>query len=172
MSRKRRKKHSYVDPELNIMPFIDVFGLLTTYLLFSAVFVSIGILEVQVPFISNASPPPTEAQRNLEIKVDVGLEKILLTTSWTQPPENEEKHEYTMTEDGVGNLHRKLVELKTQNAKVEIVTLFTDDEVKYNELIKVIDSIKLRWENDGSIATDSNDTVHLFPKVVMGSVIL
>ena len=56
-SRKRRKqKAGFVEGapvELNVMPFIDVFSLLTTFLLFSAAFITIGILEVQIHYFRN-----------------------------------------------------------------------------------------------------------------------
>lgn len=174
MSRRKKKSLRYVEPELNIMPFIDVFGLLTTYLLFSAVFVSIGILEVQVPFISNAAPPEEAAKRTLEIKVDLTKDKIELTTSYSQPPRNPETSEFAANEKGIAELHRKLIEIKIENKDVETVTLYTDDDVKYKDLTAVLDAIKLRWEEDGVEFADISDisTITLFPKVVLGSVIL
>ena len=58
------------------MPFVDIFSLLTTFLLFSAVFVKIGILEVQVPFLSNAAPPPDEKpSRSISVNVDMENDK-------------------------------------------------------------------------------------------------
>ena len=76
MAGHRKKKRMGADGggsiELNVMPFIDVFSLLTTFLLFSAVFVQIGILEVQVPFLSNSNPPDnSKPSRDLSIKLDV-----------------------------------------------------------------------------------------------------
>ena len=176
---KKRKSIKYVEPELNIMPFIDVFGLLTTYLLFSAVFVSIGILEVQVPFISNAAPPAnTEQVRTLEIKVELEKDKAVIKTSWTLPPQQEESFDFASTKEGVAAMHKKLVEIKLAHFEADSVTLFTEDDVTYESLTTVVDAIKLRWDGDpvfpaiklgaGMIADDTS----MFPKVVLGSVML
>jgi len=89
MSRKKKvRKVKYRDIELNIMPFIDVFSLLNTFLLMSAVFLSIGILEVQIPFLTSAPPEKKEDSRSLEIKVDMEKTKIEVTAAYNKPPIN------------------------------------------------------------------------------------
>jgi biopolymer transport protein ExbD len=68
VARRRRAKRpgiGYRDIELNIMPFIDVFSLLNTFLLLSAVFFSLGMLEVQLPFFSNAPQKDSKPTRDL-----------------------------------------------------------------------------------------------------------
>ncbi len=177
----RKKKHrkkalaGYEEPELNVMPFIDVFGLLTTYLLFSAVFVSVGIHEVQIPFFSNASPPKESPQRSVSLKVEVEKEKIFLRTTWSPGPENPESFEYPNTKEGAAQLHDQLIRLKSQNPDTDLVTLFTEDDVTWSELNAVLDAVKLRWENDPVLPAAGNeprDATNLYRKVVMGSVIL
>ena len=73
--KKRRKKIVYRDIQLNIMPFIDVFSLLNTFLLMSAVFLSVGIIEVQIPFLTSA-PPEKQDEKFCDVKVDMEKEKI------------------------------------------------------------------------------------------------
>ena len=91
--KKKRKAIKYRDIELNIMPFIDVFSLLNTFLLMSAVFIAIGVLEVQIPFLSSAPPDTKDNERTLDISVDVEKEKIEVTTVWSRAPENEAQRE-------------------------------------------------------------------------------
>ncbi len=175
---KKKHKFSYREPELNIMPFIDVFGLLTTYLLFSAVFVSIGILDVQVPFLSNAAPPPSENQRTLGVKVAVDKEIIELNTTWSEPPADPQKWEYKPDAAGIAAMHKQLYAIRKENLSVDLVTLFSEDDVKYETLTDIIDAIKLRWEGDPPLPITQTDplkpidTDGLFSKVVMGSVLL
>lgn len=88
--KKKRKRKEPKAAELNIMPFIDIFSMLNTFLLVSAAFVNIGILEVQVPFLTNAPPDKDKPTRSLDVKVDVDKEKAQLTTAWTQPPKDEQ----------------------------------------------------------------------------------
>ena len=92
MSRKRKNKiyDGGDSVELNIMPFIDIFSLLCTFLLFSAVFVAVGIHVVQVPFLSNAASEKGEDnKRIMKVKVDVSVNRIDLTTSWSEAPVDE-----------------------------------------------------------------------------------
>lgn len=179
MRRKsKRRKLEYRDIELNIMPFIDVFSLLNTFLLFSAVFLSIGIIEVQIPFLTNAPPPKQEKTRVFSVNVDVEPEKIELTTSWSAAPVNEQKQTFALNETGVAELHTKLIALRGQNQETDLITLFSEDDVTYEKLTMVLDSIKFLKEGDpvfreiDSNTKESRPSPFLYPKVVMGSVIL
>jgi biopolymer transport protein ExbD len=180
--RKRRKKRAseYRDIELNIMPFIDVFSLLNTFLLFSAAFFSLGMFEVQLPFFSNSpETKETKPTRDLDVKVNVEREKIELTTSYTLPPTEEKTDNFSFGKEDLDQLHRKLVELRKANEDLKKLSLYCEDDVIYEDLTKVLDVVKSRYENDPVLYTkddktgervDTKDT--LFPQVVMGSVIL
>lgn len=177
--RKKRKTVKYRDIELNIMPFIDVFSLLNTFLLMSAVFLSIGVLEVQIPFLSSAPPDTKDTERTLDVKVDVEQDKIEVTTSWSKPPENEEKKEFSLNKTGLAEMHKLLIEIRRSNTSVDKVSLYTEDEVIWKDVAAVIDAIKSRLPGDPVIVPkDGTDTEKaiaaefLFPKVVMSSVML
>lgn len=181
MSRRKKKRAiAYRDVELNIMPFIDVFSMLNTFLLLSAVFFSIGMFEVQLPFFSNS--PETKQDkpvRSLDVKVNVEKEKVELTTSYTLPPANEKTDTYDITPEGMDRLHAALVEIRKANEDVKKVTLYCEDDVIYEQLVKVIDEVKSRRATDPVLyMTEDKSGARvetkevLFPQVVMGSVVL
>lgn len=177
--KKKRKSIKYRDVELNIMPFIDVFSLLNTFLLMSAVFLSIGVLEVQIPFLTSAPPETKETDRVLDVKVDVEKERIEVTTSWSRPPENEEKKTFDLNKAGLAELHRHMVNIRKANPDTDKVQLFTEDDVLWNDVAAVIDAIKTRLPGDpvfssknGSDAERAMAAEFVFPKVVMASVML
>jgi biopolymer transport protein ExbD len=182
VSRKRKRKqdlHEYKDVELNVMPFIDVFSMLNTFLLFSAVFIAIGIHEVQVPFLSNAAPPKTESGRVLLINVSVEKDKVEVVTVYSMEPADEKKNTYDLTAVGLTDMHKRLVEIRREHKDVDKLTLYSEDDVSYKDLSLVIDGIKLRREGDPVFTENNEDptkaaqtSMFLFPKVVMGSVIL
>jgi len=182
-ARKRRRKGSktaFSDIQLNIIPFIDVFSMLNTFLLFSAVFVATGIIEVQIPFLSNAPPPPSEKERFFEVKVDVLKDKIEVITSFSEEPVNEQKTEYPNNEAGIKEMHVKLVEIRRGNPKLDKLTLFSEDDVTWENLTEILDAVKLRIDPDPKfpILDSKNeptailDEQFIWPKVVMGSVML
>lgn len=180
-SRKRKyKKASSDTPELNVMPFIDIFSMLNTFLLVSASFIGLGILEVQVPFVSSApSPSDDKPTRTLSVKVEVETDQITLKTSWSEAPEDPKSKDYPLNPEGIEKLHQDLIELKTQEPKSDKVTLMTDDDVKYDQMILVLDAIKTLKETDPDLPQEA-DTPNtssklgrfLYQKVVLGSVIL
>ena len=169
MSRRRRKKRSsatgYKDVELNIMPFIDVFSILTTFLLMTAVFTAIGIHEVQVPFLSNAPEEKKETKPSRSLQVNIEVE--------------------VFSEQGVQEFHRDLVGLRQKQPETDFVTLYSEDDVVFEKLALVLDAVKLRNETDPVIPPAAQDpaipltdkqlreaSAMLYPKVIFGSVIL
>jgi biopolymer transport protein ExbD len=181
MKRKRRGADTQTGAvELNVMPFIDVFSLLTTFLLFSAVFIQIGVLEVQIPFLSNAKPPDFQKpERLLEVKVDLSKDFIEVSTSWTAAPVDEKKKQFQRDKAGIAEAHRELLSIRTAHPDLDKLTMFTEDEITYNELAEVLDAVKflapgetLPPPKDPSAVKNGEAQPSLFPKVIMGSVML
>lgn len=176
----RRRKKRIIDQishdvELNIMPFIDVFSLLCTFLLFTAVFVSIGIHVVQIPFLSNSSEKSDDDKtRMLSVTVDSDLDAVTLTTKWSRPPTQETKTKFPRTKEGLDQVHSELVRIRIANSETDKLTLFIDDAIKYADVIVLLDTIRLRKETDPVIpaSKDRPSDNLVFPKVVLGSVML
>lgn len=179
MSRRLKKRHAleYVDADINIMPFIDVFSILNTFLLFSAVFLSVGIIKVQIPFFTNKEVPPT-AKRVLDVKVDLQKEKVTVVTSYSAPPQNPQQWSYTTDQKGIAEMHSQLVTVRKAEQETDLVTLFSDDDVTYEMLTNILDAIKLRKDGDPMFTITDKESgeaykdIYLFPKVVMGSIVL
>ncbi|MCY4379962.1 MAG: biopolymer transporter ExbD [Proteobacteria bacterium] len=185
MTRKRRfkKLQEYQGPiDLNVMPFIDVFSLLTTFLLFSAVFIQIGILEVQVPFLSNKVTPEDKPARTFKIHVTVDEETIEVETFYTPDPRNSKTKKFGMNKRGMSRMHDYLIEIRSDHPKTDILSLFVDKEVTYDNVIKLVDAIKFLNKNDPPlpVANESSDessrlsstpNLTLYPKILMGNVL-
>lgn len=175
--RKKAKQLVYEDCELNIMPFIDVFSVLNVFLLMSAAFVTLGSIKVQIPFLSNkqSDAKPT---RVLEVKVDAEKDQVTLISNYTMAPRDEKTQKFPLTEAGLEGMRAQLVQLRSSDPKLDLVTLMTEDELTYDQVIKIIDVIKTKRPTDPEVAMTSSDPEdlkdkgYLFPKVVMGSVIL
>jgi biopolymer transport protein ExbD len=181
--RKKRQKDNKKfanTVELNLMPFIDVFSLLTTFLLFSAVFLAIGILEVQIPFLSNAPPPKDRPERSLEVNIELEAANLIVRTSYSAAPKDEKVFEFKPDPEGISEMHQRLIQIRSENPKTDKVTFFVDDDVNYKDMTAVLDAIKLRKEGDPEIpaAPDMSEIdkaelkAFLYPKVIMGSVLL
>lgn len=176
--RRKHKRNMVEAPggvELNIMPFIDIFSLLCTFLLFSAVFISIGIHVVQVPFLTSAPPDnDNEKARTLSVKVDVSKNQIAVDSSWSEPPINRKVEKFNHNPEGLNNLHNYLVKLRQSDNSLDKADFFTDDDINYEQIVLLLDAIKIRRPNDPIFETQKGapESVFLIPKVVMSSVIL
>jgi biopolymer transport protein ExbD len=185
VSRRKKKKHTieYKDVELNIMPFIDIFSMLNTFLLFTAVFLSVGVLEVQIPFLSS-SPPPDDPKdsRVFQVSIDVSKEQVEIQTSFTKPPEQQQKFPFPNNAEGVKSMHQKLADVRKQNADTDKATVYSEDDVSWESLSAVLDSVMLRVEGDpifppakdakNKEKAETDAKTFLYPKIVMGSVML
>ena len=182
-SRKKKLKHAkrkvkVRSAELNIMPFIDIFSMLNTFLLISAAFINLGIIKVQVPFLSNAPQDKTKPTRMLEINVEVDKDNAELVQIYTQPPDDKKTEKFALTVDGMTNLHQRLVTLRSQEKATDKVTVFSEDDVKYRQMVLVLDAIKqLKAGDPRFVAKDEQSgeehpSEYLYEKIVMGSVIL
>ena len=181
MSRSRKKKRKQLDCKaatLNIMPFIDIFSMLNTFLLISASFLSIGILKVQIPFFTNAPPDKTKPTRTIEYNLTIEKERLEFASRYSMPPDEETKREYKNTKDGIESLHKDLIALRQKNPENDKMTLFSDDDVRYDNLVDVIDNVKTLRESDPVImqkdekSGEMKKSRYLYEKIVIGSVIL
>lgn len=182
MSKKKQiKKPKYRDVELNIMPFIDVFSLLNVFLLLSAVFGAMGIVEIQIPFLTNIpAKNKDDPPRAIDIKVDMTNDgKVEVVTSWSKPPVDEKKKSWAVKPDQMKELHEYMVEIRKANPDNDKVSMFTEDEVLWENIALVLDAVKLRKPNDPvfgakgtSAAEKAAASEYVYPKVVMASVML
>lgn len=188
MSRFGKKRSLNESPgvELNIMPFIDIFSLLCTFLLYSAVFISIGIHVVQVPFLTNAAPEKEKSKpaRILEITVTLSKHKITLKSLWSERPVRKKVVYFNNSDLGFSEFQANLENLKIESPKTEKVNIYIDDDMTYEEMVPVLDSIKLGKHNQINVRhrskkqleklgkEDDDEDKVLFPKIVFSSVIL
>lgn len=181
--KKKRVEGKYVDVELNIVPFIDVFSMLNTFLLMTAVFTAIGIIEVQIPFLTTAPPEVPDTTRVLEVKVDMEKDQVEVTASWTRPPVDEQKKTFKINKKDIADMHKFLVDIKKSSPEAEKVQFFTEDDVIFQDMTMVLDAVKLRMPGDpvfpvkgksgaGAPGVEAMAQEFLFPKITMASVML
>jgi len=180
--KKHKRRSSSVgpeSPELNIMPFIDIFSMLNTFLLVSAAFIGLGILEVQVPFLSNSSEVKEPPSRSFNVRVDVADAEIKVTSEWTEQPFEKSVKTFKVEEAIIGKFNQGWFALRTKVPVNDKVNVFSDDSVKYEILIKAIDAIKTMKEKEPALQLPNSEELRkqgrdrfLFEKVVIGSVIL
>lgn len=128
-----------LDTAINLIPFIDLMAVTIVFLIMTAVWTQIGRLQVSQSgqSASDSEPPPTTLQPITLLITDKDL-KLTVGGSQLDP--------LPITRDSSGRLEVeklivKLKELKNQQPEQSAITLSTEDAVKYDDLVRIIDTV-------------------------------
>ena len=139
-SLNRQRKGHAEETELNLTAVMNVFLILIPFMLLTAVFVKISVLELALPNLDKKSAvvkeKPAEAivinflylrKDDFELKSpDLKFSKI-----------TKEKNEYNWA-----ILNEQLAKVKTKYPDSEDIIISPDDEIKYNTIINVMDKCR------------------------------
>lgn len=160
MSRRHHYRRRAKDaPELDITSFLNLMVVLIPFLLISAVFSRVTIMELSVP---TASGGAAMSQPNFSIEVIVrkaGFELANGTSVVAAIPKKDDQYD-------VQKLSEMLVRLKDSYPEKDDATVLMEPEIEYDQLIRVMDmvrEIEVREPADGN----SRRKV-LFPNISIG----
>jgi biopolymer transport protein ExbD len=127
------------DFELNLASIIDCFTVLIAFMLASASFLSIGILDAGVAAAGAQASPGTPPPVNIAVEIGAGSKltlKVTGKTSSTQAmPAAQGKADYE-------GLARSLASLHAKYPDVNALTLTAENSVEYSEVVKAMDEIR------------------------------
>ncbi len=156
----RRHRHHREPPELDITAFLNLMVVLVPFLLITAVFSRITILQLNLPSGSGASEAD---DKKLTIEVIVRSDRIelgdggqLIMLPFMNTPEGE----YNIT-----RLAQALGEIKDQHPNKLDATVLMEPDLEYEVLVKVMDAVS------GSEIPEEDGTVtkrELFPQISVG----
>jgi len=155
-----RKRHVKDAEELNITAFMNLMVILVPFLLITAVFSKIAILELNIPKGGGAADKNKKPELQLQIVIrenvldvqdgSVGLIKrfklVKNETNWK----------------GVSDL---LVQLKNKFPKKENVTLLVEPDISYQLMVKVMDRARTANIIQPGMTVE---TIDLFPSISIG----
>ena len=121
--------------ELMLVPMIDIFTVLVTFLLMTAVFSRITILQLDLPS-ADAGGAPSSPEFRLEVIVrNDGFELTNGNTLIAAVPKVAGEYDYKM-------LTELALQLKRDNPDVDDASVLMERQVKYDYLIQVMDAIR------------------------------
>ena len=146
--------------ELMLVPMIDIFTVLVTFLLMTAVFSRITILQLDLPS-SDAGGAPSPPEFRLEVIVRAtGFELTNGNTLIAAIPKVAGEYDYKMLTD-------LAVQLKRENPDVTDASVLMEKQVQYDYLIQVMDAIRsTRVPVEG--LNGRTTTFELFTNVAVG----
>jgi biopolymer transport protein ExbD len=163
-SRRGGRRHNVETAELNITAFMNLMVILVPFLLITAVFSRLAILELNLPGSSNE---PVEAQDQvfqLEVivradKIEVGDRNQGLLGIY---PNTEDGYDF----DAVGD---KLVELKDRYPDKTDASILLEQEIAYDTLVQIMDTVRVSVDVEVN-EDDKKQLVRtdLFPDISIG----
>ena len=158
--RKGGRRQNEDTAELNITAFMNLMVILVPFLLITAVFSRLAIIELNLPGSSNEPVEPQEQVFQLEVivrkdKIEIGDRNQGLLGI------------YPLTEDGAYDyeaLSNKLSELKDRYPKKTDASILLESDIEYDTLVQVMDRVRVEEE----IQDDSVVRSELFPDISIG----
>lgn len=128
-----------LDVSINLTPFIDLMAVTISFLIMTAVWTQIGRLQV-----SQAGGASTEEQQEEEKTKTVQLTLLVSPTEMRLSADQSAFDPIPLTRDDKGRpdlskLIARFKELKTQLPDQTAITLQTEDKVRYEDLVRIID---------------------------------
>ena len=132
--RRKLARRTRKPTELMLVPMIDIFTVLVTFLLMTAVFSRITILELDLP--SSASQRPSEPSFRLEVIVrTAGLELTNGTQRIATIPNVNGAYD-------LKTLSQLALSLKRDYPDANDASVLLEPEIEYDHLIQVMDAIR------------------------------
>jgi biopolymer transport protein ExbD len=125
--------------DLNLAPILDAFVVLIAFMLASASFLSIGILDAGVAAPSSAPLDTTPPPVNISITIK-GQDRFYIEVT------GKAKQNITIaaTANGLnyGELKSHLTQIKNQWPTVDALTLSADNRIEYRKVVKAMDEAR------------------------------
>lgn len=157
--RLRRRKALHETVELNITAFLNLMVILVPFLLITAVFSRIVVLELNLPALTSAEGE--EEKIDLQLQILVYPEQLIIQDANIGPIQSFTRQDGVIDWPPVVDV---LVEIKRRFPTKRSVSLLLDPRVPYQTLIHVMDHVhSTEMVNVGTL-----ELVELFPDISIG----
>lgn len=158
--RQAGRRRNIETAELNITAFMNLMVILVPFLLITAVFSRLAILELNLPGSSTEPADPQDQTFQLEVivrtdKIEVGDRNQGLLGVY--PNDADGEYDYTA-------LSSKLKELKNRYPKKTDASILLESDIAYDTLVQVMDRVRV----EEAVADDKVVRNELFPDISIG----
>jgi biopolymer transport protein ExbD len=147
-------------PELNITTFLNLMVVLVPFLLITAVFSRITIMELNLPTGQDASAGDNKPQFAVEVVVrEKGLEISNGKVVIARFPKVDDKYD-------LHTLSEYLLKIKAEYIDKTDATVLMEPDIDYNTLIVVMDAVRTAEVTQGD--NPEKQEIELFPNISIG----
>ncbi len=167
MNRIRRRRPRFEQPELNITAFLNLMVILIPFLLITAVFSRVTVLDLQIPSTQNKPRPEPQSQKKpdpFRIEVIVRASRIDIsdgTKIINRIPMVDGDYDYATVSEKLQLIKGKLEEVGKSRSDA---TILLEPQISYDVLVQVMDTVRLieKFENGRIVQYE------LFPDISIG----
>ncbi len=167
MFRNRRRKSRPADAELNITAFMNLMVVLVPFLLLTAVFSQVSVLQLNLPGGDGVVEENPEDLPPMELEVILRADRIVLSDR-----NSGIISEFKGTADTAGELtfpykklNEKLQQIKARAADITSITVLAETNTTYDVIVQTMDAVRLIPPS----AESGGVPAELFPDIGIGS---
>lgn len=158
-----RKKNTLPEVEkLNLVPIMDAVFIFIFFLLFSAQFIKMYEIETDAPLISEVPQEQKIEKDPLNLTVKVLSNIIELRTGVDQ---NVHATFFKSSKDHLDKLKISVMDLRLKHPSEDYVIIAPNAQVKYEEIVKIIDSVQKLPDNKKSMVITKSGKVEKINKI-------
>ena len=154
---RRRRRHVHPPEEMNITAFMNLMVILVPFLLITAVFSRVAILELTLPAESVATEPP---EQELQLEITVRSDHIEIADAGGAP--------IVISNKSGGydfkSLAAALRQVKARFPEHTAVTLLLEQDISYDTLVQVMDTVRVSRDIQAATVVKTD----LFPDISIG----
>ncbi len=164
MHRRRwRKSRSHDVAELNITAFMNLMVILVPFLLITAVFSRVAVLELSLPAPSDQSTPLEEPEFQLEVVVREDVVEIGDTQTGILKSISRADQDIEAT---LAELGEFLQQVKAQYPDKTAATILLEQDIAYETLVQVMDTVRVILPSE-----ERPEMGELFPDISVGDAV-
>ena len=160
---RRRTARRETNTELNITAFMNLMVVLIPFLLLTAVFSQVSILELDLPGSASETEQSLEEDETLQLEVIIQENAFVLSER-----KGGVVAEFTYTdnaEEALAELNSTLQVIKARNMELTAMTILAQPDTSYDLIIQAMDAVRLIPPSENT----DNLPGELFPDISLGS---
>lgn len=169
---QRRRSHGTQEVDLPLVPIMDAFVTLIAFLLLATSMLAVTLIDTPVPIVSSV-PDDNKKDKPLALTLEIAEDSLKLSSAFRKiQPQAFPKIDKNYDLD---KLHEALVAIRKQFPNEKSITFQPQAEIKYNDLIAIMDATRLFLKTDETLFVTGDDGISkpdpfLFQGVLFGNV--
>ncbi len=149
--------------ELDLTAMINMMVILVCFLLISAVFSRVTVLELKMPSAAEATPEKDTSKKDEDLALEVIIRKNSIEIA-DRNGDFYKKFDNLKTGYDIRSLEQQLRELKSRFPKKRDASILLEDDIAYETLVQVMDSLR----EDTTVRNKEGSSAELFPDISIG----